>query len=569
METIVLALIALSNFTGFSGGNSYETTPFHHNDAIIEHFGGASKKEISSIVRREDVYNSGGENEYLLYEFDTGAYSLYSKKEKRTIKAISTWDKHLPFEGKFMVYFPFTSGLGISYFDDKTEKFVDMMSEKVYDCSAIRSHFKDKEKNNANEYYKDVPITSNVKKINNSFYFERLKGRHGSNTKGTCTVVAIQILLGYFDTFHNDNLVPENYDVVARESISACPLKITDFAQSSGTDDPENGNNNFHDYLVKDVGKNELNIDFEHGATHHEQMRLIRKYLEKRNLLSDFDIETSEGNCGDVITGRTKNFIKNAINNNRPIIANGLTHSAVAFAYDDEYVWVHTGWGYIAATPWKTYVGADGCFWLRSPTCIDMMYTGSEFGSDNYFSTYRNVYVSPSGKEISALTINPKEYNFDKSISYEQKRTDISLRGISFRCYGRGAHYLEEGKKESISLLPPPENDKEKTFFQCWFISRLRKIRVNIDYNCILSELIKNRKILYFDILKYREWERRYYWVEHKSFTSKDIDEEKNIFFYCSVDEPVWGFRLRIEPNESHNRGKLSITLKNVDVVLV
>lgn len=47
------------------------------------------------------------------------------------------------------------------------------------------------------------------KLINNSYYFEHLN-KFPINYKGTCGLVALSMLLGYYDTFYNDAYIPQN-----------------------------------------------------------------------------------------------------------------------------------------------------------------------------------------------------------------------------------------------------------------------------------------------------------------------------------------------------------------------
>ncbi|MBQ7914698.1 MAG: hypothetical protein IJZ28_03915 [Clostridia bacterium] len=46
-------------------------------------------------------------------------------------------------------------------------------------------------------------------------YFDNLTQNFGYNYKGTCGYVAIGMLLSYYDTFYDDNIIPEQYDVVS------------------------------------------------------------------------------------------------------------------------------------------------------------------------------------------------------------------------------------------------------------------------------------------------------------------------------------------------------------------
>lgn len=42
------------------------------------------------------------------------------------------------------------------------------------------------------------------------YYFSNLNGRFGKNVKGSCTYVAVDMLLSYYDSFWNDNFCLKN-----------------------------------------------------------------------------------------------------------------------------------------------------------------------------------------------------------------------------------------------------------------------------------------------------------------------------------------------------------------------
>ena len=65
-----------------------------------------------------------------------------------------------------------------------------------------------------NDYLNDVPPHPNDYKNFANQYFRNLT-YHGLNEKGTCGYIAIGMFLSYYDTFWDDNIIPENYDRVA------------------------------------------------------------------------------------------------------------------------------------------------------------------------------------------------------------------------------------------------------------------------------------------------------------------------------------------------------------------
>lgn len=50
-----------------------------------------------------------------------------------------------------------------------------------------------------------------------SQYFKNLNSNFGNNVYGTCTYVAIGMLLSFYDTYWDDNFIDDNYDVKLKE----------------------------------------------------------------------------------------------------------------------------------------------------------------------------------------------------------------------------------------------------------------------------------------------------------------------------------------------------------------
>lgn len=248
----------------------------------------------------------------------------------------------------------------------------------------------------------DVP--SNAVKIPNYEYFINLKSNHAENVNGTCSIVSISMLLGYYDTFVSDAYVPETYDYVSTDSIS--PKSWKDWTQSPGTGVIENGlvrgDSRFHDYLY-DIFKNNYDSNKnDSGILANEAKLTLEKHLS--NVGVEYSLNFVDSNPMEVIGDRSKAAIKQAIDEGRPVIANGKKHSTVAFAYDDDYLYIHTGWGYAGRKEWDafTYVGD----WYI-PSCIDLIPKDQTHSHcNNYYSLsdskfYCSCGLSMYGKELS------------------------------------------------------------------------------------------------------------------------------------------------------------------------
>lgn len=44
------------------------------------------------------------------------------------------------------------------------------------------------------------------------YYFKNLRGNFGYNLKGSCSYVAVDMLLSFYDSYWSDGFLPENFD---------------------------------------------------------------------------------------------------------------------------------------------------------------------------------------------------------------------------------------------------------------------------------------------------------------------------------------------------------------------
>lgn len=70
----------------------------------------------------------------------------------------------------------------------------------------------------------DMKVTDNIQVHLNSYkdyktaYFDNLTTNYGKNYKGSCGYIAIGMILSYYDTYMNDHIIPEQYDIVSNGS---------------------------------------------------------------------------------------------------------------------------------------------------------------------------------------------------------------------------------------------------------------------------------------------------------------------------------------------------------------
>ena len=121
------------------------------------------------------------------------------------------------------------------------------------------------------------------------YYFQNLKQNFGNNQMGSCGYVSVASMLTYFDTFYNDDIVPENYDVIseanstdeALENSPGSKFEILDNSTTKKYREELNRtkNNNFHSLLVHQ------NTSF--GANAYDDQDIIKNFLSD-NLKNSF-----------------------------------------------------------------------------------------------------------------------------------------------------------------------------------------------------------------------------------------------------------------------------------------
>lgn len=471
MNIIFTALATLSSITGFSSGRFYETKVEHLQDCLFEHFGSCSSLATeNSILFADDLYDMDGTNRYLLIDLIDEKTVVYDKKDECILATYDT-NPYLGIETEFKLLSNIEDDYMFAYFNEPLNDFT-FTNNYCFDKESVRSYYAN-QGYKAGNYYTGVAYTSDTVKIANAFYFEKLGNRHAVNSQGTCTVVASEILLAYYDTFINDDIIDEQYDQPAIESISSSTPTISDFSTSPGVD--SSTNSSFHDYLCN-IAKNEVGDDpTSDGMSVHNQKRLITKYLDKRDI--QYKTHSSDGNMSDIISNKAKGVIKATINEGRPVISCGEGHSTVAFAYNDKMVWVHTGWGYAAATPWKTF--ESGMFSNYYAGAIDLKEISKykHVHSDNYYASNKNLFLCPDGTTCTQTDLHPTNYGIDSTYYSSEHKTRFYSNGLEIRNY-----YTRTALRHSRVTLSARKNGEGSAYLEYWFTKRIRKLEYDIAF---------------------------------------------------------------------------------------
>ena len=150
------------------------------------------------------------------------------------------------------------------------------------------------------------------------------------------------MILSYYDTFLNDNIIAETYDVeVSHEFSSYDLISLGNYTNSPGVD------NNFHQYFTQ-LG---VNNGYSNGENYEMNFSNLDALMTDYFELKGLSVTTDE----TALLEDKINFCKTAINNNFPVVvritgtdssinSEDLKHAVVAYGYDESGIYAHFGW---------------------------------------------------------------------------------------------------------------------------------------------------------------------------------------------------------------------------------
>lgn len=207
-----------------------------------------------------------------------------------------------------------------------------------------------------------------------NYYFMNLKNNIGNNVYGSCTYVAMGMLLSFYDSYWDDSFVPEAYDVTTEFQ----PIRQSDFdiipldTESPGVLFESNelvGNLSMNQYLdivnqnsdtyfqfkliqlAKQYFGNEK-FDTEDqplGMNYSELQSFLSYYIHTFNQKSNSDVTI---NSATGSSGTVRNFTVAKLLNGTPVLLRAKNsdsdtgHAMIDYDYDSntQEIYVHTGW---------------------------------------------------------------------------------------------------------------------------------------------------------------------------------------------------------------------------------
>lgn len=164
--------------------------------------------------------------------------------------------------------------------------------------------------------------TSSNSYVTKEQYFSNLRNNFSQNKFGTCSYIVLENLLSYYDTFYNDDIIPEKYEVNSNNKNDS-PGSYNDIddvnAMSNKQEFINFCINNKEKYLIAKlvyIAVCELNYGFQFGS--EQQINLLKYYLTtEANLTENIDYTLNESS---VITDET--WIVNELKKGRLVITN-------------------------------------------------------------------------------------------------------------------------------------------------------------------------------------------------------------------------------------------------------
>lgn len=313
----------------------------------------------------------------------------------------------------------------------------------------------------------DTPYSSKINSYADfkTSYFDNLTTNFGFNYKGSCGYVAIGMLLSYYDTYLNDDIIPENYDInstgESKNMINRrnSPGILRDYlTNSSDYSDFDYGyqlsaseyyskmeaisNVSLHSKLIT-IGAAKGYYDFENNfspcATNFDmRYNIMEDYFS--TILNytygvDYTYSYVNGESSSTKSESVRDFAIAEVKKGNPVLlsmGNAYSgHVAVAYDYDEEKDELYCNMGWNASTTHQTIEKCSQEY-NRYKTALAINFRTSHSHTNNYaVTTISNDIPSTNkycyhecgiktydGGDSHSYTDNYGEYNSKKHICY-------------------------------------------------------------------------------------------------------------------------------------------------------
>ncbi|MDE7263656.1 MAG: C10 family peptidase [Anaeroplasmataceae bacterium] len=550
VNNILIGLSALAALTGTSSNTNYPMTEQDY-QAIATTLGISVYQDedgfsFLDVAEENAVYSIHGENRYYEVVLKNGGYAIYDKMDEKVVEySLYELSPYSRSSSELKIFFQEENKTShIVYENDNFYTLDQFSSKSIYNVASMSSSA-------AGVYNKNINPGSDAVLIPNHFYFEKLEDYHGTNDENVCSLVSVQMLFGYLDSFYNDDIVEEQYDLVFKTREKTSAVQMFELPKNN-TDGRIKDKKRMEDFLVtfEELALQMFNHPLMDGYKMPELKELVKEYMKKRGISYSWNV--CDGNWADQISNYAKKVIRESIDAGLPVISNGTGHSTVAYGYDENYVYVHTGWGYIAATSWDTYTTS----WAgnKFEAAAISLIINSHRHSDNFFSSGNNEYYCPDGHIFEYSILDAGDYGFKQEYNM-QEETKVVYAGTLPVTTKR----LRTGCIETyfINLSSRKENVSE-AYIEYHTETVIKKIEVKISFWSANERFFSGSKAVIEYLDSNGNWVQVYNLLNDINLSTDRTNPD--IIQICFPDD-VYAFRFYAS-NEAvgdRNKGRISI----------
>lgn len=288
---------------------------------------------------------------------------------------------------------------------------------------------------------KSLSATNNsINNISKQEYFYNLRENFSDNKFGTCSYISLENLLSYFDTFYNDDIVPEKYEINTN-NITTSPETYNDKNDLLNVSFQEARNY----YLDKkeetligkliSIGVDKLNYGL--SLTPLQTINILKLYLKSEvNMIEgvDYNINIYNGLNNNLC----RSWIINEIQFGKIVVSNiakveyiGMneyetsSHSTISYDYNQELDEIYMHYGYHSGDV-NTYRAGMEIFdssgelmiYNKYKTCFSVSFNTGHKHSDRY-----SLFLDDK-KHISYCPCN---YSIESYHNYDYFESDIGM----------------------------------------------------------------------------------------------------------------------------------------------
>ncbi len=446
----------LSLILGFNRFGNYTVT---QNDLTVINQYLQNNNIVVQQMDSVDVYSCEGENKYVYFKINETYSLLFDKKEKEILE-FSNNIQELN-EDDFAIYIPNNGSDYVAVLDGDEHFYMndslvtnDMIiaNSNPYNFDEIWERF--------DEYGQNTTFAHHY------YFLEHLGNFHGYNSSDECAVVATQILLSYYDSLRNDNIVPEEYDVMFSGNSEYFDNYHPTFEMNNDLLHEE-FKNNLKDYCI-DNSINSLGT----SLTASDVYELVDGYVGSRNVLHNTFCVS--GTYSEIINNTCALKIQSIITVGRPVIVGTCHHAAVAYAFDDDYVYVHAGGLSVRRIRWCNFITSinnDN----NHPGLVDL-YVNSHSHSDNFLNTSLNKYICICGAHYDHISSEPEDYRFSGAYNNSPITKTVTIQNEYITTKRLRAALIEE---DQINLSAR-KNDAGLAYLEIHTPYALKKVKMQL-----------------------------------------------------------------------------------------